>query len=259
MIIKSACETNVGMVRQLNEDSLFSNDAVGLWAVADGMGGHQAGDVASQQVVSSLGEVQAAADLASLVGATRTAIQQANSHLIQMSDEYESGRRPGSTVVALVINGDSAAIIWAGDSRIYRLRDGQAQQVSRDHSHVQELLDQELITPEEAEHHPMANVITRAVGIEEPVELDVLQFNAIPGDRFLLCSDGLSRLVTLEEIEESLVSTPVEEAASGFIQTALQRGASDNVTVVIVECCDSAQPLPDDDDATVLYPSGGMV
>lgn len=258
MIIKSACETNVGMVRQLNEDSLFSNDAAGLWAVADGMGGHEAGDVASQQVVSSLGEVPPLPDLAALVGATRNAIQQANSHLIQESDKYESGRRPGSTVVALVINGDNAAIIWAGDSRIYRLREGQVQQVSRDHSHVQELLDQQLITPEEAEHHPMANVITRAVGIEEPVELDVLHFNAVPGDRFLLCSDGLSRLVTEEEILEGLNSIPIEESVSGFIQTALNRGASDNVTVVIVECCENAQTWPEDDDATVLYPSGGM-
>lgn len=258
-VFRSASATNVGMVRQLNEDSLFVNDAAGLWAVADGMGGHQAGDVASQTVVGKLGEVSPCPDLAELVRATRGAIESANLQLLGMSGEFE-GHRPGSTVVALALHGTEAAVVWAGDSRIYRLREGEIQQVTRDHSHVQELMDQQLITPEEAETHPMANVITRAVGIEDPVDLDVLHFNVVPGDRFLLCSDGLSRLVTDQEMQDRLNAEPIDNSIAWFIEHALARGAPDNVTVVLVECTEGNEATfadDDDSDATILYPSGG--
>lgn len=248
LTFKSSSATHVGMVRKLNEDSFISRDEVGLWAVADGMGGHQAGDVASQQVVKSLATVPNCPDIVALLDATRTAIRAANSALLGMAGQYDRDRVPGSTVVALVMHGDQAAVTWAGDSRIYRLRNGRAEQVSRDHSHVQELLNQHLISPEEAEHHPMSNVITRAIGIEDPVELETLKLELQEGDRFLLCSDGLSRLVSLEEIAQLLQTRQLEEAVHSLLHTALVRGAPDNVTIVSVECQSDVDPVDDDDD-----------
>ena len=241
---RSSSATHTGMVRQVNEDSFISRDDIGLWAVADGMGGHQAGDVASQLVTNSLDTVPLSPDIGELLRATRTALHSANSELIAMDGQYEASRVPGSTVVVLLIHGHEAAVVWAGDSRIYRLRHGQAEQITRDHSHVQELVDQHLISPEEAESHPMANVITRAIGIEEPVDLDVLHLDFKEGDQFLLCSDGLSRLLSMEEIQNMMQTTSLEESVQTMIHTALLRGAPDNVTVISVQS---------DDDQTVVY------
>ncbi len=240
----SSSATHVGMVRKVNEDSFISRDDIGLWAVADGMGGHQAGDMASQLVTNSLGAVPLSRDISELLHATKAALYSANSELISMDGQFDSKRVPGSTVVVLLISGNEAVVVWAGDSRIYRLRHGQAEQITRDHSHVQELVDQQLISPEAAESHPMANVITRAVGIEDPLELDVLHLDCREGDQFLLCSDGLSRLLSLEEIRNLMQTTTLEESVQTLIHTALVRGAPDNVTVISVQS---------DDDRTVVY------
>lgn len=235
---KSSSASHVGMVRKLNQDSMISRDEIGLWAVADGMGGHQAGDIASQNVTDELGRVSPGTDISDLLHAVRTAINTANSNLVQMAANYDNARVPGSTVAALLISSSDAAVIWAGDSRIYRFRDGTAEQITRDHSHVQELVDQHLISPDEAEAHPMANVITRAVGIEDPVELDVLHFQVLDGDRFLICSDGLSKLLSLDEIESLMQTSELEESVQSLLHTALVRGAPDNVTLISVECCE---------------------
>jgi len=241
---RSAAATHTGMVRKVNEDSYISRDDIGLWSVADGMGGHQAGDVASQMVTNCLDSVPFSPNIGELLQATRTALHSANSKLIGMVGQFESGRVPGSTVVVLLIHGNEAAVVWAGDSRIYRLRHGQAEQITRDHSHVQELVDQHLISPEEAESHPMANVITRAVGIEEPLELDVLHLDFMEGDQFLLCSDGLSRLLSMVEIQNLMQTISLEESVKTMVHTALVRGAPDNVTVVSVQS---------DDDRTIVF------
>ena len=238
---KSSSATHTGMVRQLNEDSFTSRDDIGLWAVADGMGGHQAGDMASQLVTKSLESVPTCQNIGDLLHATRMALNEANSHLISLDGQYSSGRVPGSTIVVLLILADSAVAVWAGDSRIYRLRDGLAEQITRDHSHVQELVDQHLIKPEDAESHPMANVITRAVGIDEPLQLDVIHLDIRDDDRFLLCSDGLSRLLSLEEVQNLMLTSDIEESVQSLIHTALVRGAPDNVTVVSVECTDNRE------------------
>jgi len=248
------------MVRKLNEDSYISRDDVGLWSVADGMGGHQAGDLASKTVVDALATVPACTDIHELLDATRAALSEANSTLIGMDGQFAGGRVPGSTVVVLLITGGEAAVVWAGDSRIYRLRNGVAEQITRDHSHVQELVDQHLIRPEEAESHPMANVITRAIGIEEPLETEALLVDVMEGDRFLLCSDGLTRLLSLEEIQNLMHTQEMDEATHTMIHTALIRGAPDNVTVVEVQCTDKSadhngNDVDDDDDGdrTVVF------
>ena len=232
----SSSATHVGMVRKLNEDSFISRDDLGLWAVADGMGGHQAGDLASQNVTSSLEGISSSCTIGELVHATRMAINEANSRLVSMADQYDTALVPGSTVAALLIKDSEAAVVWAGDSRIYRIRNGHAEQITRDHSHVQELVDQQLISPEEAESHPMANVITRAVGIEEQLELDVLNFGVADGDHFVVCSDGLSKLVSLEEILSLTQAAELEEGVQSLLHTALVRGAPDNVTIISVQC-----------------------
>jgi serine/threonine protein phosphatase PrpC len=249
---KSSSATHVGMVRKLNEDSYISRDDIGLWSVADGMGGHQAGDLASQTVVAALAGVPACNDIHELLDATRLALSQANSKLIGMDGEFSGGRVPGSTVVVLLIVGREAAVVWAGDSRIYRFRNGVAEQITRDHSHVQELVDQHLIRPEEAESHPMANVITRAIGIEEPLETEALMVDVMEGDRFLLCSDGLTRLLNLEEIQNLMTSREMDETTHTMIHTALIRGAPDNVTVVEVQCLAAGEWDDGDDDTTVI-------
>jgi serine/threonine-protein phosphatase Stp1 len=241
---RSAAATHTGMVRKVNEDSYISRDDIGLWSVADGMGGHQAGDVASQMVTNCLDSVPFSPNIGELLQAARAALHSANSKLISMDGQFESGRVPGSTVVVLLIHGNEAAVVWAGDSRIYRLRHGQAEQITRDHSHVQELVDQHLISPEEAESHPMANVITRAIGIEEPLELDVLHLDFMEGDQFLLCSDGLSRLLSMAEIQNLMQTISLEESVKTMVHTALVRGAPDNVTVISVQS---------DDDRTVVF------
>jgi serine/threonine protein phosphatase PrpC len=235
------------MVRKLNEDSYISRDDIGLWAVADGMGGHQAGDMASQKVASYLQAVPASQDISELLHATRMALNDANSELISLDSQYDMDRVPGSTVAVLLIHRDNAAIVWAGDSRIYRLRDGHAEQITRDHSHVQDLVDQQLISAEEAESHPMANVITRAVGIEEPLDLDSIHFQVKAGDQYLLCSDGLSRLLSLEEMQNLMQTEELEESVQTMLQTALVRGAPDNVTVISVLCANS------DGDRTIEF------
>jgi serine/threonine protein phosphatase PrpC len=227
------------MVRKLNEDSFISRDEVGLWAVADGMGGHQAGDVASKEVTSALGSVPLSRDITELHHATTKALNEANAKLISQSSQYDSSRLPGSTVVTLLMQDDEAIAIWAGDSRIYQCRNGLTQQITRDHSHVQDLLDQQLISPDEAKSHPMSNVITRAVGIDEFLELDSIHLTVMEGDRFLLCSDGLSRLVSIEEIQKLMQSQLLEESVQSLLHTALVRGAPDNVTVISVECQES--------------------
>lgn len=246
MKIQARSATHVGRVRELNEDSFVDNSPAGVWAVADGMGGHEAGEVASKLVADSLAEMQAADSFEETLQVAQWRLEDANRRLVEQSVKYPRDRTPGTTVVALLIRGDQGAVIWAGDSRIYRKRDGEVQQLTRDHSHVQDLVDRHLIQPEEAEHHPMSNVITRAVGIEDPMEFDTRAIEVRGGDQFVLCSDGLSRLVSPDEISATLQNSDDEEIVRTLIQTALERGAPDNVTLIHVRCEDGpAAAAPD--------------
>lgn len=232
----SCAASHIGLIRELNEDSFVRRDEAGLWAVADGLGGHAAGDLASRAVARRLEGVAERDDLTGMLAAAGEALHQANAELFELEARFGRGRAPGSTVAVLLIRGDEAAVTWAGDSRIYRLRGGQARQVTRDHSHVQELIDEQLIRPEEAESHPMAHAITRAVGIDRMLELESARLEVLPGDRFLLCTDGLSRLLSLAEIQDRMKMESQEESVQSLLDTALERGAPDNITVVSVDC-----------------------
>ncbi|MDD3449814.1 MAG: protein phosphatase 2C domain-containing protein [Gammaproteobacteria bacterium] len=241
----SACVTDVGRVRKLNEDACLSLPERGLWVVADGMGGHDAGDLASRWVVETLGALPAPHNLGDQVEAARERLRAVNRRLRE-----EAGRRGksviGTTVAALVAFEGHGVYLWAGDSRVYRFRRGRLRRLSRDHSQVEELVAEGLLAPEEAESHPAANVITRAVGGEENLEVDAEIVELAPRDLFLLCSDGLYKELSETDIAGILARTPSPRAARQLVDTALERGARDNVTalVVRVEPAEPGAPPP---------------
>lgn len=232
MRFECVSRTHVGLRRKINEDSVFADPDRGLWAVADGMGGHDAGEIASTMVVDALRCLPAAADIDALAAQAVDALGQVNRELINLA--RSGGQRTiGTTVVGLAVANGSYRCFWAGDSRAYRLRDGEIERVSRDHSLVQNLVDAGMLKPEEAESHENANLITRAVGAAEKIEVEVVSGDARPGDRFLLASDGLTRVVRDDELAAELGRGALAQAADNLIETVLARGAPDNVSLVI--------------------------
>ena len=227
--------THVGLRRKVNEDSIFERTERGLWAVADGMGGHEAGDVASAKVVEALRSLPIVYGLDELVEAAIDALYGVNRELIELARSGDHSRTIGTTVVGLAIADGHFRCFWAGDSRAYRIRGGQIRRLSRDHSLVQDLVDAGMLKPEEAEKHESANVITRAVGVSEDLEMDSSTGDADSGDIFLLASDGLTRLVDDYEILEELTSAPMDQAADKLVELVLARGAPDNVSIVLTK------------------------
>jgi serine/threonine protein phosphatase PrpC len=238
----SAGRSHVGMVRSINEDACLALPERGLWVVADGMGGHEAGDIASQMVIETLARITLPSGWPDYLEAVREGLSEVNRRLREESAQRYQNRTIGSTVAVLIAHEAQCACLWVGDSRIYRLRDGQLQQLTRDHSHVQELVDQGLIAPEEAHRHPLANVITRAVGSADELQIDEVAHPLQAGDMFLLCSDGLNKTVSDEEIARLLAHSDhnCQEAVKAFIHLALMRDANDNVTTVVVNIGDPA-------------------
>ena len=224
--------THVGRVREVNEDSFFSSAELGVWAVADGMGGHEFGERASRAIVDSMAKLRPIANFSEKVEAVRAAILDANAEIF--AEATQRGERMGSTVVALVLVDRQYAVLWAGDSRAYLLRDGEMARISRDHTQVQSLIDRGLLAPEDAEGHPMSHVLARAIGVMENVQIDEVRDTVQPNDIFLLCSDGLYGLVSDKEIAETLAPARLSEAADSLIALSLERGAPDNVTAIAV-------------------------
>jgi serine/threonine-protein phosphatase Stp1 len=229
----SAVRSHVGCVRQVNEDRALDRPDLSIWAVADGMGGHDAGDRAAQMIVDSLGQADGTRSGWGLLDDIRLRLFEANATLVARG--RMSGRTSGATVVVLVARQGRCAWLWAGDSRGYRLRDGMLIQVTRDHSFVQELVDGGLLAPGDARLHPRANVVTRAVGADQTLEIELRHDTVQPGDRLLLCSDGLTGMLDDGEIAAILAGDDIDEAADGLIAAALAKGARDNVTVVLVQ------------------------
>jgi serine/threonine protein phosphatase PrpC len=228
-------KTDVGLRRKVNEDSLLVRTERGYWAVADGMGGHDAGDVASSKVTQALLELPIVYGLDDLVASAVEALKKVNRDLIALAGSSEGQRTIGSTVVGIAIANGQFRCFWAGDSRAYRIRDGAIERLSRDHSLVQSLVDAGMLAPDEAESHPNANVITRAVGVAEELTIDVVDGDARVGDLFLLASDGLTRPMSDSEIAAVLVANPPAIAAGKMVDTVLSRGAPDNVSMIIVK------------------------
>jgi len=224
--------TDKGNKRKLNEDSFLINEALGLWVVADGMGGHGSGDVASKIATETI--IQCVTEGYSLTDAIYLAHQQVLTAARQGQGQWGMG----TTVVALKISGESYEIGWVGDSRAYLLEGKQMYQLTRDHSMVQEMVDRGEISAAEAEFHPQRNVIVQAVGSPEidDVRVDVVADTLQPGDMLLLCSDGLTTEVSEMDIARVLLqSDDPEIKTKKLIAAALTAGGKDNVTVVVVE------------------------
>ena len=235
MAFECVSRTDVGLRRKVNEDSILVRTERGLWAVADGMGGHESGDVASAMVTEALHSLPIVYGLEQLVEAAIDQLGRVNRQLIELARTDGSERSIGTTVVALAISGGHFHCFWAGDSRAYRVRDGAIRRISRDHSLVQDLVDAGMLAADEAERHADANVITRAVGVAENLDVDSSTGDALSGDVFLLASDGLTRLVDDDELLAQLATKTPDDAADTLIEMVLARGAPDNVSIIITK------------------------
>jgi protein phosphatase len=224
--------THVGLRRELNEDSYYGDSELGLWLVADGMGGHEYGEVASALARETI--VREIRDGTPLTQAIRIADEE----IIRTSRQRRDALPMGTTVVATRITGNRFEVAWVGDSRVYLWRNGQLVQLSKDHSYVQELIASGTITQEQARSHPHRNVVTQALGVTDPRNLNVatLSGEVFPGMQLLLCSDGLTEEVDDRAIGQLLAHTEcsAQECVDGLVAAALDGGGSDNVTVLLV-------------------------
>ena len=234
MRVECASRTDVGLKRKINEDSILAATERGLWVVADGMGGHDAGEVASAMVTDALRCLPHTDDVDALTESAVEAVKSVNGELIALARSSARQQTIGTTVVGLAIAAGAFRCFWMGDSRAYLLRDGEISRLSHDHSLVQNLVDAGMLKPEEAETHENANLITRAVGVAETAEVDVVSGDARAGDLFLLASDGLTRVIPDDEIAAELQRSPLSQAADNLIETVLARGAPDNVSLIAV-------------------------
>lgn len=234
MIIRYSASTHVGKVRKLNEDSILAMPEHGIWAISDGMGGHSGGDFASQCVVDNLAMLPPGVPPGDLIRELRAAINRAHES-IQAESEARGGATIGATVVVLIVLDSHFAGFWAGDSRLYRLQSGSIELLTSDHSLVGALVEAGELTWDEAERHAQSNVVTRAVGVDGALELDKIRGEVFPGDRFLLCSDGLSKYANFDTLERALRSEPIETVADTLQQIALDGGGADNVSIIVVD------------------------
>lgn len=232
---RSAVRTHIGTVRQRNEDAVLDRAEIGLWAVADGAGGHERGDYASACVVEALAAIDAAYSGARLIQEVRASLGRVNNELRAKATVLGPDALICTTVVTLLIDAGEARILWAGDSRLYLMRAGRLRQLTRDQSYVQDLVDRGEITREEAAGHPLSNIVTNLVGGSDELIFEERHERLETGDILLLCSDGLSGSIDDAEIAEVLGAYRVSTAADRLIEGALAQGARDNVSVVVIE------------------------
>jgi protein phosphatase len=224
--------THAGKVRERNEDACLVRTDVGLWAVADGMGGHEAGDLASRTLVESLDTIEQPEAAADLLEQCEAQIRRANQRIMDLS-RARSGATIGTTAAILLVRNAHYACLWAGDSRIYLVSNGSIRQLSRDHTEVEELVATGTLSREQAEKWP-SNIITRAVGVAEQVELEIATGQVKAGDVFVICSDGLTKHLRDDEILQHATGRNARAACEAMLELALERGGLDNVTVVVV-------------------------
>ncbi len=241
MKLAVAYATDVGRVREGNEDNLLVDEHLGVFAVADGMGGHRGGEVASSTAVEALRAAIAAGQTID------AAITTANTAVIERASGDPTLTGMGTTLTALhPLAGTRLLIGHVGDSRAYRLRDGELERLTEDHSLVEELVRDGRITREQAEVHPQRNIVTRALGVDADVEIDLLTIAVQTGDRLLICSDGLTSMVREREVARLLgTGDNMQEIAEHLVQKAVDNGGEDNVTVVVIHVLE-ADPAHDD-------------
>ena len=231
---RSRAATHAGTANRLNEDAYVNRPDLGLWAVADGAGGHESGEVASAEVASLLQSIDAGLSAAEMLVEVRTRLEAAHARLHAEASRHGAGVMVATTVVVLLARDDHFACLWAGNSRAYLLRDRTLTRITRDHSLVQALVESGTISEAEAAHHPQANVITRAVGADSDLlELEKRTGQLLAGDRLLLCSDGLCKTLSEEQLAE-LLSGDDDTGAERLVMAALTAQVTDNVTVVTI-------------------------
>ncbi|GAA5315776.1 MAG: serine/threonine phosphatase PppA [Candidatus Pelagadaptatus aseana] len=230
---RSAALSDVGRVREVNEDAFYNDSEQGLWAVADGMGGLARGDYASGVVVDAFVHYIKASTIAGCIRDIEVRLREAHANC---RNSFKSkGERVGSTVAALYYYGGYGFLLWAGDSRVYRLRNKQLQLLTRDHTVAQDKIASGAMTPQQAARHPSAHVLTRAVGVHQTLHLD-LDFDLVQaGDRFLVCSDGLYNELPEDELQSLLTATEAQQAVKNLVNKALNQGGRDNITAIVVD------------------------
>lgn len=231
--IRHSALTHVGRVRPLNEDSILALPDQRIWVVSDGMGGHAAGDFASQAVVEAAASVSADLPAAERMQALRAALSRAHDAI--RAEGERRGATIGATVVALMLAEEHFVAFWAGDSRLYRFRDGGIELLTTDHSAVADLVTSGTMTWDEVEALPQSNAITRAAGVGETLVLDKIRGELRVGDRFLLCSDGLNKYAGFETLRRAVASAPIETVTDKLLQIALDGGGGDNISVIVVD------------------------
>lgn len=232
--LRYSAKTHVGRVRDLNEDSILALPEEGIWLVADGMGGHDGGDFASHAIVDTVATIPHGLDPGARMRWVRSAILRAHERIRQES-ETRGAETIGATVVALILTPANFVAFWAGDSRLYRLREGDLALLSVDHSAVAPLVEEGQLTWDEAGRLPEANVITRAVGVGDALELAKIRGDVAPGDRFLICSDGLSRYYGIGKLARTLATEPLETVVETLLEGALASGGADNISAIVVD------------------------
>ena len=230
--IESAALTHQGRVRDKNQDAFCTRERDGLWAVADGMGGHEGGEWASARLVRELDRVELPDALEEAGARGADALHAATQAIV--AEAEERGRQMGSTIVTLLVRGRDYLVQWIGDSRAYLLRDGDFTQLSRDHTQVQDMVDRGLMQASQIPGHPMSHILSRAVGVQGEIEIDRAAGEVNAGDVFLLCSDGLHSYVDEAEIRGLLGRGSPERALEDLIEATLAAGAPDNVTAIAV-------------------------
>jgi protein phosphatase len=236
MIWESASGSDPGRVRHNNEDATLVLGDLGLFAVADGMGGHAAGEVASRLAIDTLVATVRGAGGAIDAGRLASAFERANHAILERTAHDPATRGMGTTLSVLAVNGtgDHALVAHIGDSRLYRWRDGRLDQLTRDHTWVQEHMDAGVLTPDQARNHPFASVLTRVLGTTATAEPDIDRIAIEPGDVYLLCTDGLTGMLEAEAITAILSSDlTLEDTATALIDAANRNGGGDNVSVVL--------------------------
>lgn len=251
--VRITCEarSDVGRKRKGNEDALFLNEEQKLFVVADGMGGHAAGEVASRVAVEAIAEFVALTggnqeitwpfgldDSISYEGnRLKTAVRHANSRVLEATRESAEYEGMATTVAAVLVDGDTANLAHVGDSRIYLYHGGRIEQLTRDHSWVNEQIETGAISPEQARSHPLRNVVTRALGGRADLLVDIQSRRMAPGDMLLLCSDGLTTMVQDAEIARILgeAGGDVQKAATALVSEANEKGGEDNITVLLLK------------------------
>jgi protein phosphatase len=239
--------TDIGVKRTHNEDNFLINEEMNLYVVCDGMGGHVGGEFASAIAVNTIEEVLTTMEFRpeehDLEGEAGTEIQRerlrysirlAGKRIHEKARLEPAYKTMGTTAVALMVDDGNAFIAHVGDSRAYRIREGRIEQLTEDHSLVNEKIRAGLLTPEQAKTHKLKNIITRSLGYMEEVDIDLQVCALRRGDRFLLCSDGLSGLVEAAEMGEAVLDYGPQVAARGLVELACERGGDDNITVIIL-------------------------